>query len=128
MMPRWWCDCARRAIAEPRGPETLGRRGGSHQASPRYSPPAPSRGSRGGSSPRARVGAPRPGWPAESPSRTPSAQPCDGDDTGVGERPELRVTRHQDTPMVLCGDDGEGIGVRDREAGLDVGGRQHRRP
>ena len=64
---------------------------------------------------------------AESLSGPPSWEPLDGDQSGVGERLELRVSRHHDTSVILRGDDGEGIGVRDREAGLDVGRRQHRR-
>ena len=46
----------------------------------------------------------------KSPLGTPSRQPFDADDTGVGERPELRVSRHHDTAAVTRGHDGEGIG------------------
>ncbi len=64
----------------------------------------------------------------ESPSGPPSWEPLDGDHSGVGERLELRVSRHHDTPVVLSGDDGEGIGIRYREPSFDVSRCQHCRP
>src|SRR5712692_11155922 len=67
----------------------------------------------GGRGPAARAGAAAVGAePVESPSGPPSWEPLDGDHSGVGERLELRVSRHHDTPVVLRGDDGEGIGIR----------------
>jgi hypothetical protein len=61
-------------------------------------------------------------------SGTPSRQPLHGDKAGVGERSELGVSRHHDTTVVLSGDNGEGVGVGDREAGPDMSCRQHCRP
>jgi hypothetical protein len=48
-----------------------------------------------------------PGQAREDPSGKLSRQPFDGDDTGIGERPELRVARHDDRLMVPASDDSE---------------------
>src|SRR5438309_558385 len=70
---------------------------------------------------RPRGAGPRPRRVTESPSGAPSWQPCDGDDAGGGERLELRVSGHHDTPVVLRSAGGlpTGSGQR-RDEGQDA--------
>ena len=64
----------------------------------------------------------------DGPSAASSGQPGDSHDTGVGKPFEFRVACQHHAAMILRRDHREGIGVRDREAGLDVRRCQDRGP